>query len=121
MANDSPEAEQTESVDEHERQHDVDEVLADVDDERRARVLVGVEHAEHEQVDREADQAEREAAERAGREQRVLGGDVAVLERRADDGPAQHEQPEAGGDGDERDEADAQRRAVDEAPACPCG
>ena len=52
-------------MDEQHGEHDVQQVLADVDDERGARVLMGVEHAQHEQVDGEPDQTECEAGESA--------------------------------------------------------
>ena len=92
MANASAEAEDAVAADEGEREDDVEHVLHDVDDERRARVLVGVEAAQHEQVHREADQPEGEAAEGPRRVVGVGGGVLAVLQERADDRPAQHEQ-----------------------------
>ena len=45
------EAEQAPAVDEEQGQYDVQQVLAEVDDERRAGVLMRIEDAQHEQVD----------------------------------------------------------------------
>ena len=88
------EAEHTEAVDEQQGKHDVEERSRDVDHERRARVLVGVEGAQHEQIDGEPAEPEREPGKGPRRRQRIRCGEVAVLERGADDRPAQDEQTE---------------------------
>ena len=61
--------------------------------------MVGVEAAQDEQVHREPDQPEREAAERPRCGERVGGAVLAVLEERADDRAAEHEDADAGRDG----------------------
>ena len=86
----------------------VDQVLAEVEHERRACIVVRIEHVEHEQVHGEADQAQRETGECSGRLQRVGRGDIPVLERNADDRPSQYEQPEPGRQRDDGDEADTE-------------
>ena len=103
------ETEETPSVDEQQCQHHVQRVLAEVDDERRACVLMGVEHPEHEEVEREADKTEGEAGKSSRGVERVGRGELAVFERGADDRPAQDEEPEARRQGDEGDQPDAQR------------
>ena len=89
---------------------DVDHVLDDVDDERRARVVVGVEAAQREQVDGEADEPDGEAAEGARRVERVRRGELAVLRgrRRRSGGAARTSA--ARREGEQGDEADAERR-----------
>ena len=106
-----PEAEDSVAIDEDDREHDVDHVLDDVDDERRACVVVGVEAAQDEQVHREPDQPEREAAERPRCRERVVGAVLAVLEEGADDRAAEHEDADAGRDRQQGDQPHAERRA----------
>ena len=78
------EAEHTEGPDEEHGQHDVDQVLDDVHLERRLGVLVRVEAAQDEEIDREGAEAEREAAECTRRVECPFGAVLAVLQRQTD-------------------------------------
>ena len=86
-------------------QHDVDEVLEQVDHEGCARIAVGVETAEHEQVEREPEQPYREAAECTAGVQRCHLVEVAVLHDHADDRSTEHEHASGSGQGEQCDES----------------
>ena len=73
-----------EASDEREREHDVDAVLEHVQEERRPRVLHRVEAAQQEQIEREAEQADREVGEDVAPSAAKLAAEQA---RRSADGP----------------------------------
>ncbi len=88
-----------------------------IDLERRLGVLVGVEAAQHEHVDREG--AEPEGETRQGSLSRIGIGcaELAALEERSDDRLAQHEDPDPCRNGEQRRHPEPQRGLVDESGA----
>ena len=73
------------------RQHDVDDVLDAVDQERRARVEPRRERTQREEVQRERQQADRKRRQCVGNLDGVVRGERTALEERDDDGSRETE------------------------------
>ena len=82
-----PEPEHSVSVHEEHSEHNVQHVLEEIDEERRLRVLVGVETTQREDVDGETDQPDGQSGECAGGVGRGGRTEVSVLQQGDDDRP----------------------------------